>query len=109
MDDATYLKTLRDVRERVEARSLAIRASLAGDTEGLDAFQLARANLDAMISKLETRELQPIEARLRALGPELERGVANLEQDLEALDNTVRAVEGFTAVVALAARIAATA
>jgi hypothetical protein len=109
MDDATYLKTLRDLRERVEARSLAIRASLAGDTESLDAFQLARADLDAMISKLETRELQPIEARLSALGPELERGVVKLEQDLEALDNTVRAVEGFTAVVALAARIAATA
>jgi hypothetical protein len=109
MDDATYLKTLRDVRERVEARSLAIRASLAGDTDRLDAFQLARADLDAMISKLETRELQPIEAQLSVLGPKLEKGVVELEQELEALDDTVRAVEGFTAVVALAARIAAAA
>jgi len=109
MDDATYLKTLRDVRERVEARSLAIRASLAGDTESLDAFQLARADLDAMINELETRELQPIDAQLSALGPELERGVIELEQELEALDDTVRTVESFTAVVALAARIAAAA
>jgi hypothetical protein len=109
MDAATYLKTLRDVRERVEARSLAIRTALAADTASLDAFQLARADLDAMITKLEARELRAIEAQLSGLGPELEKGVLELEQDLEALDDTVRAVEGFTAVVALAARIAAAA
>jgi len=109
MDAATYLKTLRGVRERVEAHSLAIRTALNGDADSLDAFQLARAELDAMITKLETRELQPIEARLTALGPELKSGVIAFEQDIKALDNTVRVVEGFTALVALAARIAAAA
>lgn len=109
MTKAEYLDELRDIRSKIEAKNHEIVEGLAGDQAKIDAFQIARAELSARISAAEREQLGAIVAALDAHAVELDSAITGLKGDLETLDDVVKAVDTFTTLVALAARIAAAA
>lgn len=109
MNADEFLNALRAVRSDIEASSLRVKGELANDADRLDKYLIACSELDELITKLENQQLQAILDQLEALAPEFNQAVADLKTNLDALNKTVQVVEGVTAVVALAARIAAAA
>ena len=109
MNADEFLDTLRDVRGDIEAKSIRVKRELANDAARLDKYLTACAELNRIITDLENRQLQALLDKLDALAPEFTAAVADLKSNLNALNKTAQVAEGVTAVVALAARIAAAA
>ena len=102
------LETLRvKVRAPIEKHADEILDSFGDDNEGLAAFQRARADLDALISRLEHRQLQDLARLLDSHAEELRTGIADLQDTLSKADTYTRAARVFWRVVGLAARIVA--
>jgi hypothetical protein len=105
---ADLLDVLRTkVRAPIEKRADEILDSFGDDNEGLAAFQRARADLDALISRLEHRQLQDLARLLDSHAEELRTGIADLQDTLSKADTYTRAARVFWRVVGLAARIVA--
>ena len=105
---AELLDTLRTkVRAPVEEHLDEILDSFDDDNERLAAFQRARADLDSLITRLETEELAGIRRQMAANGEEFRAGVANLDSTLKGVKNFETAARVFWRVVGLAARIIA--
>jgi hypothetical protein len=105
---ADLLDTLRTkVRAPIEQRADEILDSFGDDNEGLSAFQRARADLDALISRLEHRQFQDLARLLDSHADELRTGIADLQDTLSKADTLTRAARVFWRVVGLAARIVA--
>ena len=95
------------VRAPIEKRADEILDSFGDDNEGLAAFQRARADLDALISRLEHKQLAGIAKLLDSHAEELKTGIADLQDTLAKVDTYTRAARVFWRVVGLAARIVA--
>ncbi len=109
MNADEFLNKLRDIRGDIEAKSSRDKRELADDADRLDKYLTARSELNRIIIDLENQQLQVLLDKLDALAPEFTAAAADLKANLDALNKTVQIVEGVTAVVALAARIAAAA
>ena len=102
------LDTLRTkVRAPVEKHADEILDCFGDDNEGLAAFQRARADLDALIHKLEHKQLQDLARQLDSHGEELRAGISDLQTTLAKAETYARAARVFWRVVGLAARIIA--
>ncbi len=95
------------VRAPIEKRADEILDSFGDDNEGLAAFQRARADLDALIARLEHRQFQDLARLLDSHGEELRTGIKDLQDTLSKIDTYTRAARVFWRVVGLAARIIA--
>ena len=95
------------VRAPIEKNADEILDSFGDDNEGLAAFQRARADLDALISRLEHRQLQDLARLLDSHSEELRTGIEDLRETLSKADTYTRAARVFWRVVGLAARIVA--
>jgi predicted nucleic acid-binding Zn-ribbon protein len=95
------------VRAPIEKRVDEILDSFEDDNEGLAAFQLARADLDHLISKLEHEELVELARQLDAHGAELRAGITEMGQALAHAKSFAHAAEVFATVVGIVARIVA--
>ena len=105
---ADLLSTLRTkVRAPIEKHADEILDSFGDDNEGLVAFQRARADLDALISRLEHRQLHDLAKLLDSHGDELRTGITDLEDTLAKVKTFSRAARVFWRVVGIAARIVA--
>jgi hypothetical protein len=105
---ADLLDVLRTkVRAPIEKHADEILDSFGDDNEGLAAFQRARADLDALISRLEHRQLQDLARLLDSHSEELRTGIEDLQETLSKVDTYTRAARVFWRVVGLAARIVA--
>ena len=102
------LDRLRDkVRAPIEEHAGEILDALAGDKEKISAFQKARADLDALIEKLEEEEFRSLRKELDEHGSELDAGIKSLEASLSGIKNVETTARVFWRVVGLAARIIA--
>src|SRR5437870_9638446 len=97
----------RKVRAPIEAHADEILDSFGDDNEALASFQRARADLDALIHRLEHQEFRDIARQLESNDAELRSGVEDLHQTLSAEKTLVRAARVFWRIVGLAARIVA--
>ncbi|HYK41905.1 MAG TPA: hypothetical protein VE007_05895 [Thermoanaerobaculia bacterium] len=105
---ADLLEKLRTkVRAPVERRADEILDGFGDDNEGLAAFQLARADLDALITRLERDELRAIDQSLAAHQSELLAGIHEMGESLHSVKTLSHAAEIFGTVVGLVARIVA--
>ncbi|MDQ6893634.1 MAG: hypothetical protein M3167_13245 [Acidobacteriota bacterium] len=95
------------VRAPVERRADEILDGFGDDNEGLAAFQLARADLDALITRLEREELKTIGHSLAAHQSELLAGIHEMGESLHSVRTLSHAAEVFGTVVGLVARIVA--
>ena len=95
------------VRAPIEEHAGEILDSFAGDKERITAFQKARADLDALIEKLEEEELRSLRKELDAHAAELNDGIKSLQSSLSGIKNVETAARVFWRVVGLAARIIA--
>lgn len=95
------------VRAPIEAHAEEILDSFGDDKERLAVFQRARADLDALIARLESEELRNLGDQLDSLSEELKAGTADLRNTLTTARNVARAAKVFWRVVGLAARIIA--
>lgn len=95
------------VRAPIEKRADEILDSFGDDNEGLTAFQRSRADLDALIARLEHKQLSGIARLLDSHAEELRTGIADLQETLAKADTYARAARVFWRVVGLAARIIA--
>jgi class 3 adenylate cyclase len=95
------------VRAPIEKHADEILDSFGDDNEGLAAFQRARADLDALITRLEHRQLQDLARILDTHGAELRAGIADLQETLAKVATFNRAARVFWRVVGIAARIVA--
>jgi hypothetical protein len=95
------------VRAPIEKRADEILDSFEDDNEGLAAFQLARADLDRLVSKLEHEELAELARQLDAHGAELKAGITEMAQALSHAKTYAHAAEVFATVVGIVARIVA--
>ena len=95
------------IRAPIEKRADEILDSFEDDNEGLAAFQLARADLDRLITKLEHEELADLARQLDAHGAELKAGITEMGQALAHAKSYAHAAEVFAAVVGIVARIVA--
>lgn len=103
-----FLEVLRTkVRAPIERHVDDILDSFVDDNEGLAAFQLARADLDRLISKLEHAELADLSRQLEAHSEELRAGIGEIGEDLGTVRTYTRAAEVFSTVVGIVARIVA--
>jgi len=102
------LDMLRDkVRAPVEEHAGEILDALAGDKEKVSGFQKARADLDALIEKLEEEEFRSLRKELDAHGAELNAGIKSLGASLKGIKDVETTARVFWRVVGLAARIIA--
>ncbi len=105
---AELLDLLRkNVRASIEARADEILDSFGDDNEGLASFQRARADLDALITRLEHGEFRNLAKRLETHSEELRAGIRDLEDTLKTIETLTRAARVFWRVVGVAARIIA--
>ncbi len=105
---ADLLDTLRTkVRAPIEKHADEILDSFGDDNEGLVAFQRARADLDALISRLEHRQFHDLAKLLDSHAEELRAGITDLQDTLAKVNTYSRAARVFWRVVGLAARIVA--
>ena len=105
---AELLDLLRNkVRAPIEAHAEEILDSFGDDNERLAAFQRARADLDGLITRLESEELRNLGDQLDSLSEELKAGTADLQNTLTTAKNVASAAKVFWRVVGLAARIIA--
>jgi exonuclease VII small subunit len=95
------------VRAPIEEHAGDILDSFAGDKEKISSFQKARADLDALIEKLEEEEFRSLRKELDAHGAELNAGIESLESSLKGIKDAETAARVFWRVVGLAARIIA--
>ena len=95
------------VRAPIERRADEILDGFGDDNEGLAAFQLARADLDALITRLEREELKTISQSLAAHQAELLAGIHEMGESLHSVKTLSHAAEVFGTVVGLVARIVA--
>ena len=103
-----FLDVLRTkVRAPIEKHADEILDSFGDDNEGLAAFQRARADLDALINRLEHRQLQDLARILDTHGAELRAGITDLGETLSKAATFNRAARVFWRVVGIAARIVA--
>jgi hypothetical protein len=100
-----FLRT--KVRAPIEKHADEILDAFGDDNEGLAAFQRARADLDALIARLEHKELSGIAKLLDSHAEELRTGIADLHETLTKAETYTRAARVFWRVVGLAARIVA--
>ena len=102
------LDTLREkVRAPIEEHAGEILDSFGADRERLAAFQKARADLDALIEKLEEEELKSLRKELDAHSDELNDGIKSLQSSLSKVRDAETAARVFWRIVGLAARIIA--
>jgi hypothetical protein len=103
-----FLDELRTrVRAPVERRLDEILDSFEDDNEGLAAFQLARADLDRLVTKLEHEELSDLARQLDAHRADLNAGIEEMGQALTHARNYAHAAELFATVVGIVARVVA--
>ncbi len=104
-----YLDCLRDVQNLIDRKAGDIIGSMQQDNKDklLNTFQKARVDLSKLINKLAAEQFGDLAQQLDELSDDLSEGIAELNNAVEELNNFVRAAEAFTAVVGLAARIAA--
>jgi len=95
------------VRAPIEKRLDEILDSFEDDNEGLAGFQLARADLDRLIAKLEHEELLDLARQLDAHGAELKSGIKEMGDSLGRAKSFAHAAEVFATVVGIVARIVA--
>jgi len=95
------------VRAPIERRVDEILDAFEDDNDGLSAFQLARADLDRLITRLEHDELSDLAKQLDAHGAELRSGITEMADDLAHAKTYARAAEVFGTVVGIVARIVA--
>ena len=95
------------VRAPIERRADEILDGFGDDNEGLAAFQLARADLDALITRLEREELRTIGHSLSAHQAELLAGIHEMGESLHSVKTLSHAAEVFGTLVGLVARIVA--
>ena len=112
MTDSGARKDLLDelrtkVRAPVERRLDEILDSFEDDNEGLAAFQLARADLDRLVTKLEHQELSDLAKQLDAHRADLKAGIEEMGQALSHAKTYAHAAEVFATVVGIIARIVA--
>ncbi len=102
------LDTLRrKVRAPIEKRADEIWEAFGDDQEGLTRFQLARADLDALIARLEHEKLRDLSRRLADLSEELRTGIGEMDRALKRFKDFVSGARLFTTVVGIVARIVA--
>lgn len=97
----------KQVRAPVERNAGAMVKALGGDPEAIEAFQLGRVLLDEVIGRVEEQELRDLDTRLARLSGPLSEGTRAMKQALGKVKDFAQAVERFSTVVAIAARIAA--
>jgi len=95
------------VRAPIERRADEILDHFEDDNEGLAAFQLARADLDALITRLEGEQLRAIGHSLASHRAELLAGIHEMGESLNSVKTLSHAAEVFGTVVGLVARIVA--
>jgi hypothetical protein len=95
------------VRAPIEKHADEILDSFGDDNEALAAFQRARADLDALIARLEHRQLQDLARLLDTHAVELRAGIADLDETLSRAATFNQAARVFWRVVGIAARIVA--
>ncbi len=95
------------VRAPIEAHAGEILESFGADNEGLASFQRARADLDALITRLEHGEFRNLAKLLETHSEELRSGIRDLEDTLKTVETLTRTARVFWRVVGLAARIIA--
>lgn len=95
------------VRAPIEHRVDEILDSFGDDNDGLAAFQLARADFDHLITRLEHDELSDLARQLEAHGAELRSGISEMGVSLAHAKSYAHAVEIFGTVVGIVARIVA--
>lgn len=102
------LDTLRSkVRAPIERHADAILDAFVDDNEGLTAFQLARADLDALIGRLERDELEGLARQLAVHESDLSAGIREMSDSLRSAKTLTRSAGTFATVVGLLARIIA--
>lgn len=95
------------VRAPIERRVDEILDSFEDDNDGLAAFQLARADFDRLITRLEHDELSDLARQLEGHSAELRSGIAEMGVSLAHAKTYARAAEVFGTVVGIVARIIA--
>lgn len=95
------------VRAPIERRADQILDGFGDDNEALAAFQLARADLDALITRLERGQLHDLGRRLVSHQAALTSGIHDMAESLRATKDLTHAAEVFASVVGLIARIVA--
>lgn len=95
------------VRAPIERHADEILDSFGDDNEGLSAFQLARADLDALISHVENEQLKALSLRLASHHDELAAGIREMAESLRAAKTLTHSAELFGTVVGVLARIVA--
>ncbi len=102
------LDTLRTkIRAPIERHADEILDAFVDDNEGLTAFQLARADLDSLITRLEHEELRNLSALLQSHSEQLRGGIRDMSDSLGKARSLTRSAEIFTSVVGILARIVA--
>lgn len=105
---AKLLDLLRNrVRAPIERHADEILDSFGDDNEALSSFQLARADLDALISHMEDVELKTLSRRLASHHDELTSGIREMADSLRTTKTLTRSAELFATVVGVLARIVA--
>lgn len=95
------------VRAPIERHADAILDAFVDDNEGLTAFQLARADLDALIGRLERDELEGLARQLALHESDLSAGIREMSESLRSAKTLTHSAETFATVVGLLARIIA--
>lgn len=102
------LDTLRQkVRAPIERHANEILDAFGDDNEGLAAFQLARADLDALIARLEHGQLRDLAVLLESHRDDLDAGIRDMSDSLRHARSLTRSAELFASVVGVLARIVA--
>ena len=105
---AKLLDLLRNrVRAPIERHADEILDAFGDDNEGLAAFQLARADLDQLISHLEHANLKVLAHRLDSHRSELATGIREMTDSLKTAKTLTHSAELFATVVGVLARIVA--
>ena len=103
-----FLDLLRNrVRAPVERNAAAIVRALGDDRSAIEAFQLARVHLDALIDRLEGAQLQDLDRRLAELSGPLADGTRRLKESLGRLEDFAQGADLLATLVGLAARTVA--
>ncbi len=95
------------VRAPIERHADEILDSFVDDNEGLAAFQLARADLDQLITHLEHANLKVLSQRLDSHRSELTSGIRDMTDSLKTAKSLTHSAELFATVVGVLARIVA--
>ena len=95
------------VRAHIERHADEILDSFGDDNEALAAFQLARADLDQLISHVEDAQLKALSLRLASHHDELTTGIREMTDSLRTAKTLTHSAELFATVVGVLARIVA--